>query len=118
MARKKRKDDKEEEEYEWKPPEFDEKAFLKKDMVGTKALMMAAGVAVLFGALAALTWDSVNEMIGYVVYIGGVVVLYLLYRFMGQITAEMDKKSIIGNVALYFMLALGVWILLINKPFM
>jgi citrate synthase len=53
VARKKRKDEKEAEEYEWIPPEFDEKAFLQKDMVGTKALMYSAVVAILFGALAA-----------------------------------------------------------------
>ncbi|MBI0583333.1 MAG: hypothetical protein ISF22_03795 [Methanomassiliicoccus sp.] len=116
MARKKRKDEKEE-EYEWVPPEFDEKAFLQKDMTGTKAMMFTALVAVLFGALAAVVGNAFGVIIGLIVYIIGVGVLNYAFRYMKIRTEDIDKKTQIGNIALYMLLALGIWILLLNPPF-
>ncbi len=117
MARKKKKEEKEP-EYEWVPPEFDEKAFLVKDIVGTKALMFTAVIAVVFGVSAALVGLSAGIIVGLLVYLVGAVALNYVLRYMKIKTSDIDKKTMIGNLALYMLLALGVWILLINKPFM
>jgi hypothetical protein len=117
MARKKRKDEELEEKYEWVPPQFDEKAFLKKDIVGTKALMYTALVAVVFGALSAVVGDLLGTLVGFVTYFAGVVFLNYSFKYARIRTEDVDKKTTIGNIALYMLLALGFWILLINPPF-
>lgn len=52
MAKKRRIIEKEvEEEYEFIPPEFDEKEFILKDIYGTKVLMAVALLSVIIGIL-------------------------------------------------------------------
>jgi uncharacterized membrane-anchored protein len=117
MARKRRKDEKEE-EYEWVPPEFDEKAFLLKDIVGTRALMYTAVIGLVFGVAAALVGAAATNYVGAIVYLAGGALLTYMYKLLKVKTEDLDKKSLIGNIALYFLLALGIWILLMNEPFM
>ncbi len=117
MARKKRKDEEAEEQYEWVPPEFDERSFLKKDIMGTKALMYTTLVAIVFGALSALVSNLIGSIVGAVLYIGGVIFLNYSSKYARIRTEDVDKKTIIGNIALYMLLALGIWILLMNEPF-
>jgi uncharacterized membrane-anchored protein len=116
MARKKRKDEKEE-EYEWVPPEFDEKAFLLKDIVGTKALMITAAMAIVFGIISFAVGATINNYVGFLAYIAGAIVLNYSYKYLKINRADIDKKTMIGNVALYFLLALGIWIVMMNPPF-
>ena len=53
VAKKRRKEEeKVEEKYEFKPPDFDEKAFLEKDIVATKTLFVSSLVAVVLGIIA------------------------------------------------------------------
>ena len=117
MARKKRKDEEVEEKYEWVPPEFDERSFLKKDIVGTKALMYTTLVAIIFGALSAVVSNFFGSIVGFVIYLGGVVFLNYSFKYARIRTVDVDKKTTIGNIALYMLLALGVWILFMNEPF-
>ena len=52
MAKKRRIIEKEvEEEYEFIPPEFDEKEFILKDIYGTKVLMAVALLSIIIGIL-------------------------------------------------------------------
>jgi hypothetical protein len=117
MARKKRKDEEEEEKYEWVPPEFDERSFLKKDILGTKALMYTTLVAIVFGAVSAALSNYVTSIVGFIAYLGGVIFLNYSFKYARIRTEDVDKKTTIGNIALYMLLALGIWILLINEPF-
>ena len=116
MAKKKRKEEKVE-DYQWVPPEFDEKAFLLKDIVGTKALMLTALIAVAFGVGSALVGLVGGVLIALLVYIIGAVILNYVLRYLKVSTSDIDKKTMIGNLLLYLLLALGVWILVINEPF-
>jgi uncharacterized membrane protein len=117
MARKKRKDEEAEEKYEWVPPEFDEKAFLQKDITGTKALMYTTVVAILFGGISAAVGIYTTALAGFVAYLAGVVFLNYSFKYARIRTEDVDKKTTIGNIALYMLLALGIWILFINPPF-
>lgn len=119
MAKKKRKDEKEE-TYEWVPPEFDERAFLEKDIVVTKSLMITALLAIAFGILAFAVGDAAGSLVGFLVYIAGAIVVIRglpKLPFLKIKEEDIDKKTLAGNVALYVLLALGVWILLMNPPF-
>lgn len=120
MAKKRRKGEKED-TYEWVPPEFDEKAFLEKDIVITKAMMLTAGLAIVFGALAFLVGAAVSNILGFLVYVVGA---YVVMKGLPKLRIlqfakkeDSDRNSMLGNIALYMLLSLGVWILLMNPPF-
>ena len=122
MAKKKRIVKEEvEEEYEFVPPEFDEREFILKDLYGTKVLMAVAVMAIIVGILCSCIQRSF-ESIG--LYLG------LLLLFLGAFTQKrllqllrfkpeyLENKTMIGNYILFLLLGLGVWILMINPPFM
>ncbi|AGN26795.1 hypothetical protein [Candidatus Methanomassiliicoccus intestinalis] len=117
MAQKRKKKELEE-EYVWVPPEFDEKAFLKKDILSTKLLAIAAVIAIVFGIISALIGRGLgNNAYGFIGWIIGAIVMTRAYRLAGLKKEEVEKMSLVGNILLYALLALGVWILLINEPF-
>ncbi len=117
MAKKRRKEDlKKEEEYEFIPPEFDEKAFLQKDINGARPLMMSALLAVLFG-IVGFGLSLVNVWLGFIGLLAGGIVLRYSHLFTRTKSDEVDRRAMLGNIALYVLLFLGVWILLLNPPF-
>lgn len=117
MAQKRKKKELEE-EYVWVPPEFDEKAFLKKDILSTKLLAIAAVIAIVFGIISALIGRALgNNAYGFIGWIVGAIVMTRAYRLAGLKKEEVEKMSLVGNILLYALLALGVWILMINEPF-
>ena len=117
MARKKRKVEKVEEEYEWVPPEFDEKIFLKKDLKGTRALMVTVITCVLFAVIGYMVGVAVHWAMGFVVLLVGIFILKYIYPFAGVDPSEKETKSSAGNYILFFLLFLGLWILFMNPPF-
>jgi len=117
MAKKKRKEVKpEEEEYEFVPPEFDEKAFLEKDILGTKTLMITAGLAVVFGLIGFLL-STVVIALGFVALLVGLFLLRYIYPLFKIPVEGLERKSMIGNYLLFFLLFLGIWVLTLNPPF-
>lgn len=117
MAQKRKKKELEE-EYVWVPPEFDEKAFLKKDILSTKLMAITAVIAIVFGIVAAGIGIALgNYAYGFIGWIAGAIVVTQSYKLLGMKKDEIEKMSLVGNILLYALLALGVWILLINPPF-
>jgi hypothetical protein len=117
MARKKRKVEKEEEEYEWVPPEFDEKAFLQKDIKGTRALIVTVLSCLGFAIIGYFVSVSVHWALGFVALFAGIILLTFIYPYVGVDRALLERKTIIGNYALFFLLFLGLWVLFLNPPF-
>jgi len=116
MARKKRKDEVEEPKYEFVPPDFDEKAFLEKDIRGTKSLIVATFLGVLAGVLAfALTGISIY--LGLIVIIACAVALKYLISLLKIAPDGVDWKTLVGSIAIIFLLSLGIWIVMLNPPF-
>ncbi|MDH7508405.1 MAG: hypothetical protein QHH00_03290 [Methanomassiliicoccales archaeon] len=115
MARKKKKEVVEE-EYEFIPPEFDEKAFLENDIRGTKTLLLTALFAILCGIVAFLVGE-INVLLGLVVLFIGMFALRYIYILVKIKPNEIEKKTLFGNLALFFLLFLGIWILMMNPPF-
>jgi hypothetical protein len=116
MAKKKRKEEKEEEKYEWTPPDFDEKGFLEKDMRGTKALFVSTLLGLVLGIVAYLT-TGFTPYIGIIVIFGGALLLRFIYPFFKIEFASIEKRTLAGNYVLLIFLALGIWIILLNPPF-
>jgi hypothetical protein len=116
MAKKRRKEEVEAEKYEWKPPDFDEKSFLKTDIKGTKVLMWAALLGVLLGILAYVL-TGISALLGVVVLLAGAV---LLKKILPLFRVDLDgvkTTTIFGNAAILFIIGLAVWIVMLNPPF-
>jgi len=113
MAKKRRK----EEEEEFKLPEFDEVAFLKKEITGAKMILV-----VMFLAIVAAVLSYVLTLAGVVVvafFAGLAVVLLLKYipKVFGVDTKGLERKDWFGYGSTYFFAWLAVWVLVMNVPF-
>jgi len=125
MAKKKRRGSEEPEDtYEFVPPEFDEREFLLKDIYGTKVLIVVSLLAVLVGVVAACLQSIINSGTTLVQAAPGLLLIMLvivgLKQFLTLLKFRvdlMDQKMLIGNYILFFFLALGIWIVLLNDPF-
>ena len=119
MAKKRKKDKaKKEEEYEFRPPEFDEKEFIEKELRDTKTVLLTVGYAALFGVLATVIAHLSNSLIGlsFLLVFLGIYSLRYFYALVKVKTEEFQKKNWAGNVAWFFLTFLAVWILTFNYP--
>lgn len=120
MAKKRKKDKKrKEDEYEFKPPEFDEEEFLKKELRDTKTVLMTVGYSVVFGVIAAILSNLSSKLIGvsFLLVFVGIYSLRYFYPLMKVKTEDFQKKNWAGNVAWFFLTFLAVWVLTFNYPF-
>lgn len=119
MAKKRKKEKaRKEEEYEFKPPEFDEKEFLKKELRDTKTVLITVGYAACFGLVAAGLSSISSGLIGvsFLLVFVGLYSLKYFYPFIRVDTKEFQKKNWAGNVAWFFFTFLAVWVLTFNYP--
>jgi uncharacterized membrane-anchored protein len=117
MAKKRRRTKPKEEEYEFVPPDFDEREFILKDIYGTKILLVVSLLAILMGIVASFihkAWEWYGGMLLLILVIAGMKELMKLLRFDLDL---IEAKTMVGNYILFFLLSLGTWILLINPPF-
>jgi len=116
MAQKKRKEPEVKEEYSFTPPDFNEKEFLEKDITVTKTVLISALLAAAFGIVAYLT-TNLSFVIGLLIILIGAVSLKYIFKFLPFDLSVVENKTWLGNGAMFFFLALGIWILLLNPPF-
>lgn len=119
MAKKRKKEKaRKEEEYEFKPPEFDEKEFLKKELRDTKTVLLTVGYAALIGIIAAVLSNISSRLIGvsFLLVFVGLYSLKYFYPLIRVDTIEFQKKNWAGNVAWFFFTFLAVWVLTFNYP--
>lgn len=121
MAKKKRRvSAKQEEEYEFTPPEFDEKEFILEDLYGTKVMVVSFAAALTMGILAGALHHAIAGWGGYagfaliILAALGLKELLRLLRFDPDV---LEAKTMLGNYIMFVLLALGVWIMVINPPF-
>jgi asparagine N-glycosylation enzyme membrane subunit Stt3 len=121
MAKKRRIIEKEaEEEYEFIPPEFDEKEFILKDIYGTKVLLAVTVLSIVFGILCSCVQKAFS---GFGLYLGLALLflaMFCLPKILGffKLKSEyLESKTMVGNYILFLLLGLGVWILMVNAPF-
>jgi hypothetical protein len=115
MAKKRRKEEVEEEKYEFKPPDFDEKTFLATDLKGTKTVIVSSFVGVLAGILAwALT--GISALLGGLIILAAAFGLSYIFKVI-RIDAEgIQRMTKVGNSVLVIFLGLALWIVLLNPP--
>ncbi|MFQ5919639.1 MAG: hypothetical protein ACE5I4_06290 [Thermoplasmata archaeon] len=115
MARKKRK---KKESFEFKAPEFDEVAFMKREIEGAKAAMItlgyAFGVALASWALTLAGLTPVAGLLGFVALYG----LRYVYPLAGVDLSKFDWKLWAGNGAIHLFAWFAFWVLLLNPPFL
>jgi len=119
MAKKRKKEKEKAEEYEFRPPDFSEKEFLKKELKDTKAALYTILYAILFGVIAGLISMNTNglEIVSFMVVFVGIVTLRYFYSFVKVDTSAYTKKNWAGNLATYFFTFLAIWVLMMNPPF-
>ena len=119
MAKKRKKGKAKEEEYEFRPPDFDEKEFLEKELRDTKTVLITVGYAVVFGIGAGVYSSLAGAMVGlgFVICLAGIVSLTYLYPIVKIDKSKFTKRNWAGNVAWFFFTFLAVWVLLFNYPF-
>jgi hypothetical protein len=119
MAKKRKKGKAKEEEYEFRPPDFDEKEFLEKELRDTKTVLITVGYAVVFGIGAGLLSTLGGAMVGlgFVLCLAGIVSLSYVYSIVKVDKSKFTKRNWAGNIAWFFFTFLAVWVLLFNYPF-
>ncbi len=102
---------------EWKPPEFDEVEFMKKEMRAAKTTIIV------------VLWTLPSAILSYGLTLAGVAVvaffagigMMLLLKWILPILkvdiSEYKRKDWIGHGATFFFSWLAFWILLLNPPF-
>lgn len=119
MAQKKRKEShkKEEPEFTWTPPDFNEREFLENDIKGTKVLWVTALVATMFGVFAFLAQISIHYAVGLLLIVAGMIAMKPVYKLLKIDPKVLTKTAWAGNLFMFFLLSLGVWMILLNPPF-
>ena len=119
MAKKRKKDKPEPEDYEFRPPDFDEKAFLQKELRDSRTALMTIIYAVCFGIVAGLisTLGSNLAPVAFLVGITGIVTLKYFYAIVKVDISGLKKRNWAGNIGTYFFTFLAIWVLMLNMPF-
>jgi hypothetical protein len=112
----KRKKEVVEEDYDFVPPEFDERRFLENDIKGTKLLLVTVAFAIVCGIIA-FALGGISIYLGLVVLIAGMVALRYLYPLARVPKESVETKALLGNAGLFFFIFLVIWVLLLNIPF-
>ena len=122
MAKKRRIIEKDaQEEYEFVPPEFDEEEFIRKDLYGTKVLLIVACFSIVIGILCSCLQlsftDKTGLWLGLLLLFLGIAAIKPLLKLLRFDPELLERKSMVGNYILYLLLGLGIWILMVNPPF-
>lgn len=118
MAKKRKKDKAEKEEYEFRPPDFDEKEFIKKELADTRTLILTVLYAVLFGIGAGVLMLVNEDLLGvaFMMGIAGIVSLKYVYPLIKVDISTFQKKNWLGNTATFFFTFLAIWVIVLNVP--
>jgi hypothetical protein len=120
MAKKRKKGKKEDEEYEFVPPEFDEREFLKKELSDTRTFLFTIAYAIVFAVAAGAVSSMDEDLIApsFLLVVAGLASLKFYYALTKVDVSSFTKKNWAGNVASFFFSFLAVWVLMLNIPFM
>ena len=116
MAKKRKKEKQEKEGFEYKPPEFDEEEYLRKEVRDSKTLLVTIAYAALIGIA---SYGVMFTEVALAALLGIIAVVFLrhIYPLIGIDTSAIEKKQWAGNIVMYLFTWLAVWILLTNPPF-
>lgn len=117
MAKSKRdEDDDKGDGYEFKLPDFDEKAFIRREVLSARASFVSLGVGAAGGVLAVVLY-----FIPGLAWEWGLIPLFASVAFLGRALRGMGfpeevtaPKALLGTAFMVFFTGLAVWILGIN----
>jgi hypothetical protein len=113
VARRKRKED----EPEWTPPEFDEVGYMRKEIEGAKVAIVTIIWAFVGAVVAALLYDYVHPVVGFLLGLATFGLLYFLLPILGLPIAEFKRRDWTSHGVIYFFSWIAFWIILLNPPF-
>lgn len=115
MAKKKRK---KKEEFTFQVPDFDEAQFMRKEVVGAKAAVVTLLLAFGVGAASYLLTLGGLAYVAPLVAFGALYSTRYLFPMMGLDMSLFDRRTWLGNGAVFFFSWLAFWVLLLNPPFL
>lgn len=102
-------------EYEFHLPEFDEKAFMRRELESARSTFWTFGIAIPVGLLAwAVGAYGGDWRLGWLPVIAGFAVLAPLLRKVGFSEESTSPKQMFGNWFLLFFTALVIWVIGVN----
>ncbi|HKM14112.1 MAG TPA: hypothetical protein VJY42_04280 [Candidatus Methanomethylophilaceae archaeon] len=120
MAKKKRRIKEEPKEtYEFTPAEFDEREFILKELFNTKLFFVAITLAILSGMVWAFVF-TLGEHTWIIGLLFCILIMAGMKKIIGLLGIKVEMiqgKAMIANYIMFFLLATGIAILLINAPF-
>ncbi len=114
MAKKRRKEEKKE---FFKKPEFDEVEFMQKEIANTKVAMLTIIFSIPIAVISFLITLAGLPAAGFLLGVGSIFLLKYVYEFFNVDTEEFEKKTWLGNAAMFFFTWLAIWVLILNMPF-
>jgi hypothetical protein len=117
MAKSKREEKEEEKgsEYEFQLPNFDEKAFVRREVQSAKASFWTVGLGFVGGILATVIWLFAPAWwYGLIPIVLALVALRPLLQRLGFASDLLAPKVMIGSYFMMFFTGLSVWVIAVN----
>lgn len=114
MAKKRHKA---EEKVVFKKPDFDEKEYMKKELLNAKVGIITFFYAVPYGIVSWQLALADLSILGLLAVIIGILSLKRVYPYLGIDIEDFEKKTWLGNGAVLVFTWLSIWVLLLNPPF-
>ena len=114
MAKKRHKT---EEKVVFKKPDFDEKEYMRKELLNAKVGIITFFYAIPFGVVSWQLTLADLSIFGFLVVIMGILSLRYVYPYLGIDVEKFEKKTWFGNGAVLVFTWLSIWVLLLNPPF-
>lgn len=117
MGKSKREEqaDEKDGDYEFKLPAFDEKGFIRREVLSAKASFWAVGMGALAGVVAtALQAAGLDWKFGWLPLVASVLAFQPLLKARGFPEDVTKPKAVFGSLFMVFFTGLSVWILGVN----
>jgi len=113
VARRKRKD----EEPDWVPPDFDEVAFMRKEIENAKIAVVVVAWAAIGAIVGLILYTYVHPAAGFLLGLATFGSLYFLLPVLGLPIHGYKKRDWFNRFGTYFFCWLAFFILALNPPF-
>lgn len=106
-----------EEKVVFKKPDFDEKEYMRKELLNAKVGIITFFYALPYGIVSWQLTLADLSILGFLAVIVGILSLKYVYPYFGIDVEDFEKKTWFGNGAVLVFTWLSIWVLLLNPPF-
>lgn len=106
-----------EEKVVFKKPDFDEKEYMRKELLNAKVGIITFFYALPYGVVSWQLTLADLSILGFLAVIVGILSLRFVYPYFGVDVEDFEKKTWVGNGAVLVFTWLSIWVLLLNPPF-